>query len=73
MIGCLRTRVRKQPIMALYSESENEQVALLSSSRRPGLVCGVWCFLVILTFSLESMIRIVNKLAEMFLYDPIQK
>ena len=24
MIGCLRTRVRKQPIIVLYSESENE-------------------------------------------------
>ena len=24
MIGCLRTRVRKQPINALYFESENE-------------------------------------------------
>ena len=24
MIGCLRTRVRKQPIIALYSESKNE-------------------------------------------------
>ena len=24
MIGCLRTRVRKQPIIALYLESENE-------------------------------------------------
>ena len=24
MIGCLRTRVRKQPIIALYSESEKE-------------------------------------------------
>ena len=24
MIGCLRTRVRKQPIIALYFESENE-------------------------------------------------
>ena len=23
MIGCLRTRVRKQPIIALYFESEN--------------------------------------------------
>ena len=24
MIGCMRTRVRKQPIIALYFESENE-------------------------------------------------
>ena len=24
MIGCLRTRVRKQPIIALYFEFENE-------------------------------------------------
>ena len=24
MIGCLRTRVRKQPIIALYFELENE-------------------------------------------------
>ena len=24
MIGCLQTRVRKQPIIALYFESENE-------------------------------------------------
>ena len=24
MIGCLRIRVRKQPIIALYFESENE-------------------------------------------------
>ena len=24
MIGCLRTRVRKQPIIALYFDSENE-------------------------------------------------
>ena len=24
MIGCLRTRARKQPIIALYFESENE-------------------------------------------------
>ena len=24
MIGCLRTRVRKQPIVGLYFESENE-------------------------------------------------
>ena len=24
MIGCLRTRVRKQPIIALYFESEND-------------------------------------------------
>ena len=24
MIGCLRTRVRNQPIIALYFESENE-------------------------------------------------
>ena len=24
MIGCLRTRVHKQPIIALYFESENE-------------------------------------------------
>ena len=24
MIGCLRTRVRKQPIITLYFESENE-------------------------------------------------
>ena len=24
MIGCLRTRIRKQPIIALYFESENE-------------------------------------------------
>ena len=24
MIGCLRTRVRKQPIIAIYFESENE-------------------------------------------------
>ena len=24
MIGCVRTRVRKQPIIALYYESENE-------------------------------------------------
>ena len=24
MVGCLRTRVRKQPIIALYFESENE-------------------------------------------------
>ena len=24
MISCLRTRVRKQPIIALYFESENE-------------------------------------------------
>ena len=24
MIGCLRTRVRKQPIIAFYFESENE-------------------------------------------------
>ena len=24
MIGCLRTRVRKQPIISLYFESENE-------------------------------------------------
>ena len=24
MIGCLRTRVRKQPIIALYCASENE-------------------------------------------------
>ena len=26
MIGCLRTRVRKQPIIAFYFESENELV-----------------------------------------------
>ena len=25
MIGCLRTRVHKQPIIALYFESENER------------------------------------------------
>ena len=24
MIGCMRTRVRKQPIIALYFESEND-------------------------------------------------
>ena len=24
MIGCMQTRVRKQPIIALYFESENE-------------------------------------------------
>ena len=34
MIGCLRTRVRKQPIIALYFESENE---LKIYNLRPGL------------------------------------
>ena len=33
MIGCLRTRVRKQPIIALYFESENELKFMTS---RPG-------------------------------------
>ena len=31
MIGCLRTRVRKQPIIALYFESENELKLILTS------------------------------------------
>ena len=34
MIGCLRTPVRKQPIIALYFEFENEHKFITS---RPGL------------------------------------
>ena len=35
MIGCMRTRVRKQPIIALYFKSENELKFITS---RPVLV-----------------------------------
>ena len=34
MIGCLRTHVRKQPIIALYFESENE-LQLYNLEARP--------------------------------------
>ena len=37
MIGCLRTRVRKQPIIALHFESENELKVITSG---PGTVTG---------------------------------
>ena len=30
MIGCLRTYVRKQPIIALYFESENATIATIT-------------------------------------------
>ena len=38
MIGCLRTRVRKQPFIALYFESENElKLYNLEARRRGGI------------------------------------
>ena len=51
MIGCLRARVRKQPIIALYFESDNK---LKFITTRPGcltliaflLSCGCECWLV---------------------------
>ena len=57
MIGCLRTRVRKQPIVALYFESEtvlkfyNLEARLLYFNVAL-LVCGLWLwhFLTILTY-----------------------
>ena len=68
MIGCLRTNVRKQPIIALYFESET---VLKFITSRPGnatvtdqdveradllaLVCGVFCEFV--TFPLVSWVR----------------
>ena len=47
MIGCLRTRVRKQPIIALYFESEtvlqskepDHQMATLSTSADMTKIC----------------------------------
>ena len=36
MIGCLRTRVRKQPIIALYFESENELKLYNLEARKMG-------------------------------------
>ena len=36
MIGCLRTRVRKQPIIALYFESENELKFYILEARARG-------------------------------------
>ena len=35
MIGCLRTRVRKQPIIAIYFEFENELMFLTSGPDPP--------------------------------------
>ena len=35
MIGCLRTHVRKQPIIALYFESENELKFYNPEARSP--------------------------------------
>ena len=53
MIGCLRTRVCKQPIIALYFESENELKLYSLEARaqypvyvliimRETLACGLW-------------------------------
>ena len=39
MIGCLRTRVRKQPIIALYFESENEYKFDNLEARSPHIFC----------------------------------
>ena len=40
MIGCLWTRVRKQPIIALYFESENELKLYNLKARSPADVIG---------------------------------
>ena len=44
MIGCLRTRVRKQPIIALYFESENELKFYNLEARYIGIFrgCSIW-------------------------------
>ena len=41
MIGCLRTRVRKQPIIALYFESENEIKFYNREAWSHSLVCCI--------------------------------
>ena len=39
MTGCLQTRVRKQPIIALYFESENETRRLIEGNKD---ACVCW-------------------------------
>ena len=42
MIGCLRTRVRKQPIIALYFEFENELKLKRAHHKAVYLTLFVW-------------------------------
>ena len=51
MIDCLRTRVRKQPIIALYFESENE----LKFYNLETSVCVSWCHSIKLYIILGNM------------------
>ena len=50
MIGCLWTRVRKQPIIALYFESENELELYNLEARTQGADQTAWMCKLVLTF-----------------------
>ena len=52
MIGCLRTHVRKQPIIALYFESENE---LKLYSLEAGHTHLIFIFICMIGQALDSM------------------
>ena len=54
MIGCLRTRVRNQPIIALYFESENE----LKFYNLEVTVSAMWLFLTMPCIGLQCMIMV---------------
>ena len=55
MIGCVRTRVRKQSIIALYLESENELKfynleASMLAAQAQGIVLSCFCFVLFFFF-----------------------
>ena len=53
MIGCLRTRVRKQPIIAVYYESENELKSYKLEARPQIRDPMLWYYLVLFHHSLS--------------------
>ena len=60
MIGCLRTHVRKQPIIALYFESENElKIYNLEARNIPEVIKNLFCFSTQLIKALDdAMLRL---------------
>ena len=75
MIGCLRTRVRKQPIIALYFESENE-LKLYNFEARRSLwgfcVLCLFCYAVLYGLSCFAIILIkLRELAALQLLSPL--
>ena len=70
MIGCLRPRVRKQPISALYFESENE-LSFISS--RTGAQCEDYLAFVNREQYMEIMSEILVMLYHSYFYARMQK